>query len=152
MEGDGLFFRHALEEILKGKVSFDPDAPDTFMVALVAGYTPDYANDRFWDQVSDKELVGAGYVAGGVEVTLDPAGLAYASGAMNVYAADIVWASIDAGVPTHAILWRDGAGSSSGTGDPDLLIACWEVTTPTAGGRYTLQWSDDGMLSLQGSV
>lgn len=137
-QGDGALYNEFKEELLKGLVDMDGH---TFKMILVTGYTPNIDSHNGYSDVSAYELSGTGYSAGGatlgsLTVTKDT------SNDRAVFdAADVTWASISAGTPSHAILYDESHAS-------DCLVAYWEVTTATNGGNYTLQFGADGVLTL----
>mgnify|MGYP001010736018 FL=1 len=82
-----------------------------------------------------------GYSAGGA--TLSGAGVTEdTTNDRGVFdASDVTFTGINVGTPSHAIMYDDSHASK-------CLIAYWEVTTPTNGGNYTLQWGATGIITL----
>ncbi len=152
MEGDGVWYRIALRQLLGGALVFNAQLDeDQFKVALVTGYTPDYAAHSNFSSIAGFEVAGPGYTAGGAALVFPGGNVVYDEGGENVYANNVVWDGLDVGTPSHAILYKYAANDGVPLANKPL-IACWEITTPTTGGRYTLQWNEAGMLSLLGSI
>lgn len=142
-QGNGVVYNEFKKELLAGNIDLDSH---TLRVALVYGYTPNIDSHNGWSDVSSAQCSGANYTAGG-------ATLASLSVTKNTStdkgvfdAVDVTWSSLALttpanGTPSHAILYDDTHAS-------DCLIAYWEVTTPTNGGNYTLQFNVNGILTL----
>jgi hypothetical protein len=138
-EGDGSLYYNFAEQLMRGGIDL---SSDTIKVMLVVGHTPDLANHEKYSDVSGDEGVGAGYTAGGEEVT----GKTVTQDNPNTRAVfdgiDTGWAGVNVGLPSHAILHDE-------TPSDDWLIGYWELSTYTNGGPYTLQWhATDGILTL----
>ena len=137
-QGDGVIYNEFKEELLKGTIDLDGH---TLKMILVTGYTPNIDSHSAYSDVSSYELSGTGYSAGGATLG-SPTITKDTSNDKGVFdAADVTWSSINAGTPSHAILYDDTQAS-------DCLIAYWEVTTATNGGNYTLQFGAGGVLTL----
>uniref|UniRef100_A0A6M3IQK5 Tail protein n=1 Tax=viral metagenome TaxID=1070528 RepID=A0A6M3IQK5_9ZZZZ len=135
-EGDGLIYN-----ILKGKLfqkQIDMEN-DTLKLALVTGYTPDIDTHVGYSDISGSELSGTGYTAGGAALANATVTIDTDNDKAYVDADNVTWAAIDAGTPSHAILYSDTA-----TGKP--LICYWELTTATNGGSYTLAFDSGGII------
>jgi len=139
-EGDGVIYNQFKEQVLKGVHDL---VNDTIKVALVSGYTPDIDADEVWADVSGNEISGSGYSAGGETLAGNAVTQDDANDRGKFDGTDTVWAGLDAGTPSHAVMYDDTTTSPA-----DSLIAYWVVTTPSNGGNYTLQWNSDGILLL----
>ena len=137
-QGDGALYNEFKKELLAGTIDLDGH---TLKMILVTGYTPNIDSHNGYANVSAYEVSGTHYSAvgaalGSLTVTKDT------SNDKGVFdAADVTCSSISAGTPSHAILYDDSHAS-------DVLIAYWEVTTPTNGGNYTLQFGAGGVVTL----
>lgn len=137
-QGDGALYNEFKEELLKGTIDMDGH---TFKMILVTGYTPNIDSHNGYADVLAYEVSGTGYTAGGATVgsvtvtkdTINDRGV--------VDAADVTWTGLNAGTPSHAILYDESHID-------DTLIAYWEVTTASNGGNYTLQFGAAGVLTL----
>lgn len=137
-QGDGALYNEFKKDLLKGLVDLDSH---TIKVMLVTGYTPNIDSHNGYSDVSGVEESGTGYSAGGA--TLSGAGVTEdTTNDRGVFdASDVTWTGINVGTPSHAIMYDDSHASK-------CLIAYWEVTTPTNGGNYTLQWGATGIITL----
>lgn len=137
-QGDGALYNEFKEELLKGTIDLDGD---TCMVMLVTGYTPNIDSHNGYADVSSYEVSGDGYTAGGAAVG-SPAVTKDTENDRALFdGTDISWTGLDAGTPSHAIVYDDTHASK-------CLIGYWEVTTPSNGGNYTLQFNAAGILAL----
>lgn len=136
-EGDGHVFNNFKERVLLGEVDL---VDDTLKVALIdSGWTQTVDGEVTYATVSGDELSGTGYSAGGETLGTKSVTQEDANDRASFDAADTVWSSIDAGTPATAFLYDDTHAS-------DIGIAYWELTKPTNGGDYTLQWHGNGIL------
>jgi len=126
------------EQLLNGE--FDLTS-DTVRVILVTGHTPNIDTHVGYADVSGDEVSGTGYTAGGAALAGKSVSQDNTNDRGEFDANDVTWTSLSAGTPSHAIMYDDTHASN-------LLIAYWEVTTPTNGGDYTLQWNANGILLL----
>ncbi len=137
-QGDGVVYNEFKKELFKGLIDLDGH---TLKMMMVTGYTPNIDTHNGYSDVSSYEISGTNYTAGGVTLT-SPTVTEDTSNDKGVFdAADVTWSSINAGTPSHGILYDDTHASK-------CLIAYWEVTTPTNGGNYTLQFGAGGVLTL----
>lgn len=143
-EGDGFVFNHFKEQVLLGAIDL---VTDQIKVALISsGWTPTIDGDVGYATVSANELSGTGYTAGGEilggtkSVTQDDTN----NRAAFDTTVDTTWTGLDAGTPGVAFMYDDAV--TTPVADPG--IAYWEVTTPSNGGDYTLQWNANGILLL----
>ena len=123
-QGDGALYNEFKEELLLGNIDMDGH---TFKVILVTGYTPNIDSHNGLSDVSRLSNRA---------VTKDTTN---ARGKFD--ADDVTWTGLNVGTPSHAILYDDTHAS-------DTLVCYWEVTTPTNGGNYTLQFGANGILLL----
>lgn len=137
-EGDGAIYNNFKEQVLNGE--FDLTS-DTLKLILVTGHSPDIDVHAQYSDVSGDEESGDGYTAGGETLTGVAVTQDNANDLGKLDADDVTWTGLDVGTPSHAILYDD-------THANDLLIAYWEVTTPSNGSNYTVQWNADGILTL----
>ena len=137
-QGDGVVYNEFKKELFKGLIDLDGH---TLKMMMVTGYTPNIDTHNGYSDVSSYEISGTNYTAGGVTLT-SPTVTEDTSNDKGVFdAADVTWSSINAGTPSHVILYDDTHASK-------CLIAYWEVTPPTNGGNYTLQFGAAGVLTL----
>lgn len=137
-QGDGAIYNEAKKEFLNGALNL---AGQTMKVMLVTGYTPNIDTHTGYSSVSAYEVTGTGYTTGGVTMTTKSVTKNTTSDKGVFDADDAAWTGLNIGTPSHAILYNDSHASK-------CVIAYWEVTTPTNGGNYTLQFSADGVLTL----
>lgn len=141
-EGDGAIYNNFKEQVMEGVFNL-ASGGHTLRVALVTGYTPDIDTHTVWTDVSANEESGTGYSAGGATLTSQDVTQDNTNNRGVFDAADVTWTGLDVGTPSHAVLYDD-----TPTSPADPLIAYWEVTTPTNGGDYTLQWNASGIILL----
>lgn len=137
-QGDGAIYNEAKKEFLNGALNL---AGQTLKVMLVTGYTPNIDTHTGYSSVSSFEVTGTGYTTGGVTLTTKSVTKNTTSDRGVFDADDAAWTGLNIGTPGHAILYSDSHASK-------CVIAYWEVTTPTNGGNYTLQFNADGVLTL----
>lgn len=138
-EGDITVYNNYKEAIFNGTA---PDLDtDTIKIALVAAHTPDIDLHDFFDDVSADEVAGTGYTAGGetlsVTVSQDDTD---DEGVFD--ALDVTWTGLDAGTPSHGIIYHD-----TGTPSTSTLICYIELGTASNGGDYTVSWNAEGILN-----
>lgn len=110
----------ALEAILAGSIDLDNDS---FRMVLVSGdYVPDQAADAAWSEISENEITGTGYTAGGkaTPITLSRMGLA-----VSLDTSDVSWPSSTL-TATYAVIVRD-AGGAGALAASDLPICFCEL-------------------------
>ena len=139
-EGDGAIYNIFKEEVLNGEFDLDTGA-DAIKVILVTGHTPNIDTHYGYADVIGDEESGTGYTAGGETLANQVTDLDSANDRGTFDADNVTWTGLDVGTPSHAIMYDD-------TNANDRLIAYWEVTTPSNGGDYTLQWNANGILLL----
>lgn len=137
-QGDGALYNEFKEQLMLGTMDMDTH---TFKMILVTGYTPNIDTHDGLSDVTAAQISGTGYTAGGatlgsLTVTKDTTNDRAAWDA-----ADVTWNSLNAGTPSHAILYNDSHAS-------DCLVGYWEVTTASNGGNYTLQFGAAGIVTL----
>lgn len=138
-EGDGYIYNNFKEQVLNGEFDL---TDDTIKVILVTGHSPDIdAHDAYDSTIQADELSDSSYTTGGETLASKAVTQDNTNDRGKFDAADVTFSSLDAGTPSHAIMYDDTHAS-------DLLIAYWEVTTPSNGGDYTLQWHADGIILL----
>lgn len=145
-EGDGQAYGVFKQKLFEKRYDLSSGG-DSIKVALVLAYTPIYHTHNLWTDVTaaSTELSGAGYTAGGdvlagQTVTETGTGTTV-KGKWD--ATDLTWTGLDAGTPTHAIIYDDTL-----TTPADELICAFEVTTPSNGGDYTLAWNANGICRI----
>lgn len=139
-EGDGVIYNQFKEQVLKGTHDL---VNNTIKVALVSSYTPDIDTDEIWTDVSGNEISGSGYSSGGATLGSKAVTQDNTNDRGKFDGADTVWTGLNAGTPSHAIMYDD-----TPTSPADPLMAYWVVTTPSNGGNYTLQWNSNGIILL----
>ncbi|HMT19637.1 MAG TPA: hypothetical protein PKE20_00070 [Promineifilum sp.] len=137
-QGDGALYNEFKEELLLGNIDMDGH---TFKMILVTGYTPNIDSHNALSDVSANEESGGGYTAGGATLSNKTVTKDTANDRAKFDADDVTWTALNVGTPSHAILYDD-------THATDCLVAYWEVTTPTNGGNYTLQFGANGIILL----
>lgn len=139
-EGNGAIYNNFKEQILLGQLDLGADSPaDEIKVMLVTGHTPDIDNHVGYSDVSADEVSGAGYTAGGEILTGQDVTQDNVNDRAAFDAGDVIWPGLDAGTPSHAIMYDNSHPSK-------LLIAYWEIETASNGGDYMLQWHANGIL------
>ena len=137
-QGDGALYNEFKEELLLGNIDMDGH---TFKMILVTGYTPNIDSHNGYADVSANEESGTGYTATGVTLSNKAVTKDTTNDRAKFDADDVTWTGLNVGTPSHAILYDDTHAS-------DTLVAYWEVTTPTNGGNYTLQFGANGIILL----
>ena len=137
-EGDGVFYNEFYYELLCGNLNL-ANGGHALKVMLVSGYTPDIDNDAEYADISGDELSGTGYTAGGETLSNQAVTKDNTNDLAKFDADDLTWSGLDVGTPSHAI-FRDSTY--------DCLMACWEIATASNGSDYTLEWDEDGILTL----
>ena len=124
-------------------------ATDTLYVALFpAGYTADPDNHLNWEDVSASEAAGAGYTAGGRELTAKELVKQDEANNIKFIADDVSWpsSSIDA---QYAVIYKS-------TGDPatSTIVLCLDFGSvkSSVNGTFTIRWADLGILTLSQAV
>lgn len=137
-QGDGALYNEFKKELCYGNINL---SGHTFKMLLVTGYTPNIDSHNGYSDVSAAEESGTGYTSGGA--TLGNKGVTKdtTNDRAKFDADDVTWSGLNVGTPSHAILYDD-------THATDCLVAYWEVTTPTNGGNYTLQFGANGIILL----
>lgn len=135
-EGDGVIYNEFKFRVLNGYFNL-ANGQDTLKMILVTGHTVDIDNDTGYASVSGDEESGTGYTAGGETLANQATSKDNTNDRGVLDADDVTWTGLDVGTPSHGILYDDTP--TTPTADP--LIAAWEVTTPSNGGNYTLQFS-----------
>ena len=137
-QGEGALYNEFKEELFLGKIDMDGH---TFKMILVTGYTPNIDSHNGYSDVSASEESGAGYTSTGVTLSNKAVTKDTTNDRAKFDADDVTWTGLNVGTPSHAILYDDSHGSK-------CLVAYWEVTTPTNGGNYTLQFGANGIILL----
>ncbi|HRP25947.1 hypothetical protein [Thauera sp.] len=137
-QGDGALYNEFKEELFLGNINL---YGHTLKMILVTGYTPNIDSHNGYSDVSASEESGTGYTSGGS--TLGNKGVTKdtTNDRAKFDADDVTWTGLNVGTPSHAILYDDSHASK-------CLVAYWEVTTPTNGGNYTLQFGANGIILL----
>ena len=113
---------------------------DTIRVALLAaGHTPAYATHEHFDDVSTDEVSGAGYTAGGAEITTR--GVTVSGDLIQLTGDNVEWdpSTIDAG---YAVIYQD-----TGTASTSRLIGLVDFAgeQSSSDGRFAVEW-DQGVV------
>lgn len=137
-QGDGALYNEFKEELFLGNIDMDGH---TFKMILVTGYTPNIDSHNGYSDVSASEESGTGYTSGGSTLSNKGVTKDTTNDRAKFDADDVTWTGLNVGTPSHAILYDDSHGSK-------CLVAYWEVTTPTNGGNYTLQFGANGIILL----
>jgi len=141
-EGDGVIYNEFKRALLAGEIDLSGDSTGhTIKVALLTAYTPNIDTHLHWADVSAKEISGTGYTTKGATLGSKTVTLSSGSDRGVFDGANVTWTGLNAGTPSHAVMFDDTHAS-------DSLIAYWIVTTPSNGGDYTLQWHTDGIILL----
>lgn len=134
-EGQGALYNEFKYRLATGAINL---TSDTIKVALVSGYTPNIDTHNTWANVSSGEISGTGYTAGGQDLASVTWTKNNTDNRAELDAANTTWTALNAGTPSHLIMYDDTAS--------DYLMAYWEVTTPSNGGNYTIQWGTAGIV------
>ena len=138
-EGDGHIFNDFKERVLLGEVDL---VDDIIKVALIdSGWSATVDGAVTYSTVSGDELSGTGYTAGGETLGSPSVTQDDTNDRASFDANDVTWSGLDAGTPAVAFMYDDTHAS-------DIGIGYWEVTTPSNGGDYTLQWNANGIMLL----
>ena len=139
-EGDGVWYNNALEQTLRGNIDL---INDPLKLMLVTGHTLDVDTHEDYDDVSADELGVSGYTAQGESLTGPTVTQDNTNDRALFDANNVTFSSLGTASPNYAIL-VDWASS------PGLLLAAWELTTPSNGGDYVIAWSTSpsAVLSL----
>jgi len=139
-EGNGVIYNEFKKEVLAGTINL-ANGGHAINVILVTGHTVDIDTHTGYASVSGDEESGTGYTAGGETLTTQAVTKDNSNDLGKFDADNVTWTALDVGTPSHAIMYDDTHAS-------DCLIAAWEVTTPSNGSDYTLEWNADGILTL----
>jgi hypothetical protein len=135
-EGDGVIYNEFKFRLLNGTYNLAA-AQDVLKMILVGSHTPNIDTHNGYADVSVDELSGTGYTAGGETLASQATSEDVTNDRGVLDADDVTWTGLNAGTPSHGILYDD----TPTTPQADPLIAYWEVTTPSNGGNYTLQFA-----------
>lgn len=135
-EGDGVIYNEFKFRLLNGTYNL-ANGGDVLKMILVGSHTPNIDTHNGYADVSVDELSGTGYTAGGETLASQATSEDVTNDRGVLDADDVTWTGLNAGTPSHGILYDD----TPTTPQADPLIAYWEVTTPSNGGNYTLQFS-----------
>lgn len=139
-EGNGALYNEFKKEVLGGAINLATGGHALNMI-LVTGHVVDIDTDTGYASVVGDEMSGTGYSAGG-EILANQAVTKDNVNDLAKFDADnVTWTGLDAGTPSHAILYDDTHASK-------CLIGYWEVTTPSNGSDYTLQFNASGIFTL----
>lgn len=139
-EGNGVLYNEFKKEVLGGTINL-ANGGHTLKVILVTGHSVDIDTHTGYASVSGNEESGTGYTAGGETLASQAVTKDNVNDLAKFDAGNVTWTGLDVGTPSHAILY-DATHAS------DCLIAAWEVTTPSNGSDYTLEWNASGILTL----
>jgi len=139
-EGNGALYNEFKKEVLGGTLNL-ANGGDTLKMMLVTGHVVDIDTHTGYASVSGDEMSGTGYSAGGETLASQAVTKDTVNDLAKFDATDVTWTGLDAGTPSHAILYDDTHASK-------CLIAYWEVTTPSNGSDYTLQFNASGIFTL----
>ena len=137
-EGDGAFYNEFYYELMNGNLSL-ANGGDTLKILLVSSYSPDIDNHSVYADVSGEEMSGTGYTAGGETLSNQSVTKDNDNDVATLDADNVTWSGLDAGTPSHSILRDDTF---------DTLMCYWEVTTPSNGSDYILEFDADGIMDL----
>ena len=115
------------------------DGATTVNVALLeVGHTPDLSGDEVFGDVSEDEVSGTGYDAGGEEITNKT--LTEAGGTTTFDGDDVTWeeSTIDAG---YAVVYEDSSGSL-------LTLVDFEGEESSDNGTFEVSWHNDGIFQV----
>lgn len=134
-------YNSAKLRILQGDFDF---GSDEFKVALVtAAYSADADAHEFFADVTD-EVLGSGYIAGGKELMGKTLARDDANDAVIFDAEDLVW--IVATFTARAAVVYKNSGSAATS--PLLAYIDFEDDLEAAGEDFTIEWHEDGILTL----
>lgn len=141
-EGDGAIYNNFKEQVMEAEFDL-ATASDVVKVMLVNTYAPNIDTHTTKAEVdaASTELTGTGYTAGGKALSNQDVTQDDANDRGVFDADDLTWTGLDAGTPSHGVMYDD-------THAQKLVIAYWEVTTASNGGNYTLQWGTNGIILL----
>lgn len=122
---------------------------DSIRVALFPeAYTANRDTHQFWSNISASQCTGAGYTAGGKLLTGASLAKLDASDSVRFLGDDVSW--IESTITArYAVLYQD-------TGDPatSVLIAAIDFgsSKSSVNGTFTVEWNDNGILTLGQAV
>ena len=125
---------------MNGTIDLDSD---TIRVALVTdSYTPDQDNHEFFDDVTD-EVVGAGYVADGAEITGKTVTQDDTDNEGVFDSDDVEWTTSTI-TARAGVIWKD-----TGTDNTSPLIRYHDfgINKSTTGTTFKITWPVEGILN-----
>ena len=134
-EGDGLLYDIFKSTVLNGQHNLGTGGHTLKIALFSSGYTPSVANDTSYTSLS-YECSGSGYTAGGQALTNQVITLNTTTNTALVDGSDMTWLLLGTlnPQPSWAVLYNSTSSSK-------ILIAYWQISTPTNGGNWTLQFS-----------
>ena len=143
-QGNGFLFNNFKHQLMEGVFNL---LTDTVKVALVYSASPNRDSHTVWSDLSGQEVAdgGVNYAAGGATLGNKTVIQNDTDDRGEFDGDNVLWNSLllttpANATPSHAVMYSVTAGNK--------LIACWEVTTVTNGGNYTLQWGTTGIALL----
>ncbi len=138
-EGDGAIYNNYKGLVLSGEIQL---MADSIRVILVTGYSPDIDTHTDYSDVSAFEITESDYDAGGKTISGETITVDNTNDRAVYDGYNLEWNDIgplDPNDPDHAVMFDYD--------HPDQpLIGYWELTTPTNGGNYIIQFSANGIL------
>jgi hypothetical protein len=137
-------FAASVGDLLAGNIDWVDD--DIYVMLLTSGYTPDQEADSFVSGIDADEVSGAGYTAGGKQLTTPTATLDSPSHTWVYTADDLVWAGCSFTFQ-YAVIYRL---VGSATPDDDNLIAYIDFGDDRvlSSETLTLDWNAAGIIRL----
>lgn len=140
-EGDGALYNEWKKEVLSGNHNH-ANGGNTFKLMLLTAHSPNIDTHANYDDISGDEITGTGYTQYGETLTGQVVTKDNTNDLGKWDASAVTWTGLDAGTPSHAVLYDDTHAS-------DSLVCYFEVATASNGGDYTIDWhATSGILLL----
>jgi len=140
-------YRHYKKMALSGAINL---ITDNIYCMLVSGnHDPSlstYLTHRITGDLTNKEVVGQGYLRGGVLLSSKVVGEGSPAQTAEAYfdAADVSWSNSTI-TASGAILWRSGSASHL-----DAHVIAWidfGADQPSSNGLFSIQWNSEGIIN-----
>ena len=115
---------------------------DTIKVAMITNSsTPNFETHDHWSDLSDNEVSGTNYSAGGV--ALASVTLANASGTLKFDAADTTWSTATISSARAAVVYDDTL-----TNDPLICLVNFGADYASSAGTFQITWNASGIWTI----
>lgn len=142
-----IIFTEFIHQMMTSAIDF---SADTFKVALFGEtFTPDPVNHKTFADIASLEVTGEGYIAGGA--TLTNVNIVRQDEGKNtkLVADDVTWPNATLAA-TGAVIYKDVVDHPETS--PLLLYIDFGSEKSSLAGNFTIQWAENGILTLSQNV